>query len=700
MEVSVVILIIGLLLIGVIGAKHMLKKARITSAHSLTKASPINAIKSNAIWLESSFDELNLGKNLSSEDALTSWRNSANTQNSYTISAVGTGPVYYNSINYIQAVKFGTTSSENHLQIDNPEFLNNTDYTIIITEQRIASNDGGNYLLSDNDSFAIGYESETSIIQTHGEDASENNQTNVESLSSYSNKPRIITVTHSSADGNKIYINGTLANEDISDDAKTHLTNLSSTNKLKIGKNYNGEIGEIAIFDQALKNVEIRDIENYMSEKWNSPINRNSSPTCTEGIVTSSGCSQSCSISITGSTSSPTVADGVSDSLTCNVTGYTGTASYSCSGGTATTGTCGCDAGSGYVLVGGACTEPSDSCNYNIAGATIPTGTVDAGSRTIACNSSDNFAGTNFSYTCADNVAITGNCTCTEGYAYDSETQTCVEAATGISCTSDYEVSSGLHVFTGVGTHTLDCTGGTAGTVEVLVVAGGGGGGGGGNGGRGSGGGAGGLILNSSFAINAETITVTVGAGGAGGAVAYTTAGAGLKGGNSSFSSLTAIGGGGGSGREDSTAPGGSGGSGGGGGISGNSKNGGSGTSGQGNSGGANWPGGPNYGAGGGGGAGEPGQRGSSTKGGDGGDGIEYPTGSGVYYAGGGAGSYYSNGGSNGFGGLGGGGNVGSPGTPNTGGGGGGANTASSTGNAGGSGMVIVKYISGPPTSY
>ena len=236
MEVSVVILIIGLLLIGVIGAKHMLKKARITSAHSLTKASPINAIKSNAIWLESSFDELNLGKNLSSEDALTSWRNSANTQNSYTISAVGTGPVYYNSINYIQAVKFGTTSSENHLQIDNPEFLNNTDYTIIITEQRIASNDGGNYLLSDNDSFAIGYESETSIIQTHGEDASENNQTNVESLSSYSNKPRIITVTHSSADGNKIYINGTLANEDISDDAKTHLTNLSSTNKLKINK--------------------------------------------------------------------------------------------------------------------------------------------------------------------------------------------------------------------------------------------------------------------------------------------------------------------------------------------------------------------------------------------------------------------------------------------------------------------------------
>ena len=78
-------------------------------------------------------------------------------------------------------------------------------------------------------------------------------------------------------------------------------------------------------------------------------------------------------------------------------------------------------------------------------------------------------------------------------------------------------------------------------TAKVLVIAGGGGGGNN----IGGGGGAGGYLYNSSFSIDPNTYTVTVGTGGPG---ATASDGVGTAGNNSVFSSLTSVGGGGGSG--------------------------------------------------------------------------------------------------------------------------------------------------------
>lgn len=85
-----------------------------------------------------------------------------------------------------------------------------------------------------------------------------------------------------------------------------------------------------------------------------------------------------------------------------------------------------------------------------------------------------------------------------------------------------------------------------AGFVEVLMVGGGGGAGAP----LGSGGGGGGIVYHRRFAINSGTYPVTVGSGGGGSLSGQGTPGinpTGLKGGDSSFGSMTAIGGGGGS---------------------------------------------------------------------------------------------------------------------------------------------------------
>ena len=359
-ELSVLLMILGILIIGVIGSKHLIKKAKINSAQSITRSSPVNAIPNNKLWLESALSDISLGEGLATGDLLTSWEDASPSGSLTVITAVGTGPTYSNSINDIQAVKFDENSDSNYLQLNNMTILNDTDYTIFIVDKRIAVNASvDNYFLGESGDFGIGYESNTSVIQTHSEDASTDNQVAIESLSLYSNKPRVFSFTHSSVNGNKIYINATLANEDTTSTAKAHLSGLTT---LAVGKGYNGEIGEIIIFDRNLKNSERKEIENYLSDKWGAPNNRESAESCTTGTITSSGCESSCAVSVIGSDQeSASLADGASETSTCNESNFDGSdVTYTCSG-SAINVTCDCD--SGYILESGSCVvEPVSNC--------------------------------------------------------------------------------------------------------------------------------------------------------------------------------------------------------------------------------------------------------------------------------------------------------------------------------------------------
>jgi hypothetical protein len=231
---------------------------------------------------------------------------------------------------------------------------------------------------------------------------------------------------------------------------------------------------------------------------------------------------------------------------------------------------------------------------------------------------------------------------------------------------------------------------------DVLVVAGGGGGGGH----LGAGGGAGGfLAFNSAFSANSP-LTVTVGAGGAGG---VNTSSAPTSGANSTFNSQTAIGGGRGGGGAGASLSGGSGGGGQGANLSQDVGSGAAGTTGQGFAGGNGSFGATASESGGGGGASAAGGNATTSAAGNGGAGSQWLNGK--FYAGGGGGGVDGrNGGTPGIGGVGGGGNGvkstngnATSGTANTGGGGGGGSGGDggvqSAGGNGGSGVVIIRYL-------
>ena len=251
-------------------------------------------------------------------------------------------------------------------------------------------------------------------------------------------------------------------------------------------------------------------------------------------------------------------------------------------------------------------------------------------------------------------------------------------------------------------------------TTSIFVLAGGGGGGGHGGGG----GGGGGFRTATSHSLTTNTSpghTITVGAGGDGGAPVIGD-GAGINGEDSSVGSFTSSGGGGGGGYYLNNGPainaakdgGSGGGTGKDGGAAGGLGNTPSTSPSQGYNGGSGRNGGGN-GAGGGGGAGAVGQQaGTSEQGGYGGAGAsnDYRTGSGILYAGGGGGGTNTSSSSKaGEGGSGGGKKAHWNSAPtnnndcddNTGGGGGagsyGGNSNTRQGGDGGSGIIVIRYL-------
>ena len=743
-ELSAVIVIIGILIAGIMTATGLVKKSKIAAAQSLTKASPINGIQNNDLWLESSQESSFKESESSTGDAVTTWYDQKNSVNKSSIIAVGTGPTYSNTINYIHAVKFNG-SATNYLQLADASFLNNNNYTIFVVEKRQSSN-SNNYFLGDstqtstNQGLLLGYSSDGSVIHSQSGTTLTNASTaSVDSYANYNDKPRIFTFNFDTTSGSKTYINGTLSGQNT-----TNLNPLTNVTSLSIGKGYSGEIGEIAVFSRSLKSDERKAIEDYLSKKWSVKMTRESAASCTSGIVTENGCKQACPVSVVGvsRTSAP---DGFSGSLTCDATGYAGgttTQTYTCSNGSLTPtpsstvcSTSGATTGgsnganvcaSGYAVASdGTCKQ---GCTFFGINGIVNNTSVSTTSATtqIACNAPNYNTAKSVSYTCigaslsvsangCSDVSANDNClgnysgaacsTCKEGYTLASGCASC-DTANGYqlvngacvppkaSCTGGTEstitvsiVTYKLHKFTS--SETLTCTSG--GIVEALVVAGGGAGSPGNNSAGGAGGGAGGVLYSNSLLISATSYPVTVGAGGTpkttNTGVNYTDSSSDGK--DSSFSTLVAKGGGAGGVREYLGRPGGSGG---GGGIAGSTKSGGQGTSGQGYNGGSNnKEASAGFGAGGGGGAGGVGEK-PTMGGGNGGPGILNAIyGTDTYYGGGGASSCICNT-IYGTAGIGGGGAVGVAGTANTGGGGGGAVSPNTFGGAGGSGIVIVRY--------
>jgi prepilin-type N-terminal cleavage/methylation domain-containing protein len=347
-ELSIVILVIGIFAAGIFTASGLIGKSQISTARSLTTSSPVNSITDLSMWLETSMEKSFLDSESREGESVSSWKdiNSTSVTKIDALQSGGNKPVFSKEINDIYSVKFNGTTS---FMSFNANVLNGTNYTIFIVEKR-GSSKSDNYFIGDsnittaNQNLVLGYSLTNQVIHSQG---SNSYTSNISSFSSA--EARIFVFSHDSNLGKKTYINGVLANE------SSDTTPLSNITDLALGKNYEGNLGEIIIYTKALKNSDRQAIESYLGKKWNISVDETLS-SCVGGTVSGSGCVASCDTSALGVTIN-SIPQG-DTTLTCNTAAnfLPGSFSANCSGTTLTpSGSCSCDTANGYALSGSTC---------------------------------------------------------------------------------------------------------------------------------------------------------------------------------------------------------------------------------------------------------------------------------------------------------------------------------------------------------
>ncbi len=76
-EISVVILIIGVMLAGTFIGTRLVAKSRLAAAESLARSSPVPGIKDNMLWLETSLSTSIDSSQATDGTAVTSWYDQA-----------------------------------------------------------------------------------------------------------------------------------------------------------------------------------------------------------------------------------------------------------------------------------------------------------------------------------------------------------------------------------------------------------------------------------------------------------------------------------------------------------------------------------------------------------------------------------------------------------------------------------------------
>jgi prepilin-type N-terminal cleavage/methylation domain-containing protein len=275
-ELSIVILIIGVLIAGIGQGIELVQDARLSSARMLTQSSRVNSLKGLILWLEPTSEASFSSTETSDNSTVSSW-NDINPQATVRNNATQTGassikPIYIEKgINNLPILRFDGVAQ--YLNYDGSALVN-SDYTIFVVE-KITNLSSKGYFLAGIDSTAnarlhIGYrpDSNNKITQAHYGNGNDLDYT----PPSYVMAPAMHSFWFSTSGGKKYWNNGGVTPEASASTASQSAA-LVSYNGAKIALNgttecYKGDIAEIIIFSRALSDKDRQAVESYLSKKW------------------------------------------------------------------------------------------------------------------------------------------------------------------------------------------------------------------------------------------------------------------------------------------------------------------------------------------------------------------------------------------------------------------------------------------------
>jgi prepilin-type N-terminal cleavage/methylation domain-containing protein len=287
-ELSVVILIIGILIIGVSKGSILLNEAKLKSAKSLTSASPLHTMDDLALWLETTNSEniatgafndnpLDFGSALYEDSPISSWRYSIVSKTSsidLTPADNDARPTYVeNAINGLPAIKFD----------DSDDTLRNAQGAIPAGQERytmiavFTMNVTGSPTITP---FAqvgnctgtgTGIISQLTQVGYYGCGGGEDLRT-TETLSN--DTSYIVSVVTDKTNGTpiSIYLNSNTVNT--SGDT-TNGVGVLADGPMIVGSISAGSLfmSELIVFNDALNSSEIENVQNYLSSKYSINLN-------------------------------------------------------------------------------------------------------------------------------------------------------------------------------------------------------------------------------------------------------------------------------------------------------------------------------------------------------------------------------------------------------------------------------------------
>ena len=369
-EISVAILIIGILIAGISQASDMIDEGALKGARSASKGSRVSRVKDLVLWLDATAD----GTSLSSADKQTiegesvvKWKDSnPNSISGFTFT--GVAPKYdANKTSGLPGIYFNTTSAS-YLKLSSKFDNSVVDYTIYLVYQPVKLPASETLVIMEKRSAAgVSFPYKLEITSTGLYKFSDSTASIYGAKKASTGKVNLIRLTRSSSgslaivvdDASATVLGGTTVN---SDELIIGVQNAPSISSGYI----DGRIGELVIFERDLSASEKNDIEKYLYKKWK--IEKDSTK-----VV---GC-----VVTTANAGVATIAVGAGITVPC-ASGYTGSVVASCSAAPnftySASGTCAL----GCIIPSSVFTTSSTIAAGATAGANCKNGNA---ARTISC---------------------------------------------------------------------------------------------------------------------------------------------------------------------------------------------------------------------------------------------------------------------------------------------------------------------------
>ena len=278
-ELSIVILIIGVLIAAVGQGIDLLQDARLTAARMATQSSRVASIKNLIAWFEPTSLESFGGVEMNDGDAVTNWRD-INPSNPIKLQTTTTSaPTYKRScINNLPCLSFNGTSNYLDTTTLSSNSINSRQISVfaVVTPLNLSSTTNRSFIITNGSWVAgsfdllitsasstnrLGYEVQAATSYVYTTYVVKNNVTYIASV-----------VDDGSA--SNLYLNG---GSTLGTGNSIGSTAISNAYPFNIGyfnnvgarqEFFNGYFAELIIFDRALTTKERQSVEKYLSQKW------------------------------------------------------------------------------------------------------------------------------------------------------------------------------------------------------------------------------------------------------------------------------------------------------------------------------------------------------------------------------------------------------------------------------------------------